>query len=206
MKQYVLIAICLILGAAMYCAGDDSPPAPVTALVIIDIQEFYFPGGKVPLSQPEAAAANARRLLDVFRARDWPVIHVRHEFEPGGDIRPIVAPRSNETVITKHAVNAFLNTPLLELLQQQKIERLVLVGMQTHMCLEAAVRAARDSGFQCLVAHDACATRDLPFGDRMVAAADVHAATLATLQGTYAQVRSTAELLAGLAEETKTLE
>jgi len=67
--------------------------------------------------------------------------------------------------------------------------------MQTHMCLEAATRAAADLGFECVVIGDACATRDLEFGDHTVAAADVHASTLATLDRTYAKVVDTETFL-----------
>ena len=69
--------------------------------------------------------------------------------------------------------------------------------MQTHMCLEAATRSAHDLGFECVVIGDACATRDLKYGDRTVPAADVHASTLATLDGTYAKVVDTEIFLGG---------
>ena len=64
--------------------------------------------------------------------------------------------------------------------------------MQTQMCVEAAVRAAHDFGYQVILLHDACATRNLKFGDREVSAADVHASTLATLKS-YAEVLSVEE-------------
>ena len=65
------------------------------------------------------------------------------------------------------------------------------------MCLEAATRAAADLGFEVVVIGDACATRDLAFGDRKVAAADVQASTLATLDRTYAKVVDTETFLGG---------
>ena len=76
-------------------------------------------------------------------------------------------------------------------LQNNKIDKLVLVGMQTHMCLEAAVRAASDLGFSCLVAADACATRALQYEEHIISANNVHYSTLNTLQGTYARVLTT---------------
>ncbi len=78
------------------------------------------------------------------------------------------------------------------------VARVVICGMQTHMCAEAAARAAADLGFDVTVVHDACATRDLSFGGTTVPAAHVHAAALAALNGMYARVVSTDELLAGL--------
>jgi nicotinamidase-related amidase len=62
------------------------------------------------------------------------------------------------------------------------------------MCVEAAVRAACDLGYKCILIHDACATKDLKFGDRIVKSEDVHYATLSTLKS-YAAVISTEEYL-----------
>jgi len=90
-------------------------------------------------------------------------------------------------VITKKEVNAFLNTGLNDYLKQNNIKYVTLCGMQTHMCLEAGTRAAHDFGYDCIVVEDACATRDLKFGDVTVKASDVHYSTLATLKS-YAKV------------------
>lgn len=178
-------------------------------LVIVDVQNFYFPGGKLPLTGPEAAALKARALLEAFRARGWPVVHVLHlardqaapspdAGEPGHRAHPSVMPRPGEAVIGKREANAFRGTELLATLRRLGPTRLVIVGMQTHMCVEAATRAATDLGFQVTVAHDACATRPLGFGGVEVPAPQVHAAALAAMSGTYARVISTDELLASL--------
>ena len=185
----------LVLWAAIAAPLFASEPA--TALLIIDIQDFYFPGGKVPLVEPEAAAANAKRVLAAFRAEGRPVVHVRHDFEPGGSIHASVAPIEGEKVFTKTEVSCFNGTQVLAHLKEVGVERLVIVGMQTHMCLEAATRAAHDLGFECVVIGDACATRNLKYGDRTVPAADVHTSTLATLDGTYAKVVDTKIFLGG---------
>ena len=182
------------------CAAFAAPifaSEPTTALLIIDIQDFYFPGGKVPLVEPEAAAKNAGKVLAAFRAEGKTVIHVRHEFEPGGSIHASVAPDEGEKVFTKTEVSCFNGTKLLAHLKEIGVEKLVIVGMQTHMCLEAATRAAHDLGFECVVVADACATRDLTYADHTVPAADVHASTLATLNRTYATVVDTETLLGG---------
>ncbi len=165
--------------------------AQKTALLIIDVQEFYFPGGRMQLENPELAGMNAGLLLDHFRKYQMPVYHVRHNFEPGGNIHPYVKPQSNEAVISKDQVNAFAGTGLLEMMQKDSVEQLVICGMQTHMCLEAAVRAAFDYGFTCLVAADACATRSLQYEEHIIPAKYVHYSTLNTLQGSYARVLTT---------------
>ena len=166
-----------------------------TALLIIDIQEFYFPGGSMQLENSEIAGMNAGLILDQFRKSGLPVYHIRHNFEPGGNIHHYVRPSGNEKVILKEQVNAFYDTELLGCLRADSVSRLVICGMQTHMCVEAAVRAAHDLGFTCFLASDACATRALQYDEHIIPAKQVHFSTLKTLQGTYAKVVNTEILL-----------
>jgi nicotinamidase-related amidase len=174
-----------------------------TALLIIDIQQFYFPGGRVQLEEPEHAGMNAGLLLDQFRKRGLSVYHVRHNFEPGGEIHPFVAPLPGEPVISKDQVNAFLGTSLLDMLRADSIQQLVICGMQTHMCVEAAVRAAHDLGFSCLLVEDACATRALQYKETITPAKNVHFSTLSTLKDTYARVVDTNTLLKEFSQYVK---
>ncbi len=161
-----------------------------TALLIIDVQDFYFPGGKAELVKPELASQNVKLLLGNFRKKNQSVIHVRHNFEPGGKIHKDVIPLENEKLISKDEVNCFKGTDLLTYLQNNKIDTLVIVGMQTHMCVEAATRAAYDYDFKVILIHDACATKDLKFMDKTIKACDVHNATLSTLKS-YAKIVDT---------------
>ncbi len=165
-----------------------------TALIIIDIQNFYFPGGAAELVEPGKAAEQAKILLNYFRENKGLVVHVKHDFNPGGEIHQLVKPLDNEKVFTKKEVNAFLNSGLNDYLKQNNIKYVTLCGMQTHMCLEAGTRAAHDFGYDCIVAEDACATRDLKFGEVTVKAKDVHYSTLATLKS-YAKVVGLKEFL-----------
>ncbi len=96
----------------------------------------------------------------------------------------------NEKLISKDEVNCFKGTDLLTYLQNNKIDTLVIVGMQTHMCVEAATRAAYDYDFKVILIHDACATKDLKFMDKTIKACDVHNATLSTLKS-YAKIVDT---------------
>jgi nicotinamidase-related amidase len=180
-------------GAPMQANADQ-------ALLIIDIQNFYFEGGSLPLTGPVEAAKQARRVLDRFRERHLPVIHVRHMPASGPAteqyaIRPEVAPQPGEKVVEKRYANSFRDTPLLEVLRGLGVKRLVIVGMQTHMCVEAAARAAADLGFEVTVVADACATRPLEYGGVKIPADQVHASTLAALKGTYAKIVTADELL-----------
>ncbi len=181
--RYVLILILL--------CGISQLNGQKTALLLIDIQEFYFPGGSLLLENPELAGMNAGLLLDQFRKSDLSVYHVRHNVAQGGEIHSYVKPIEGEPVITKDEVNAFLGTDLLERLQADSIVQLVICGMQTHMCVEAAVRAAHDFGFSCLLVTDACATRALQFEDHIITAKNVQYSTINTLEGTYSRITTT---------------
>lgn len=172
-----------------------------TALIIIDIQDFYFPGGTLPLFEPERAAQNAQALLNHFREEKKTIIHVKHNVSSGDEIHELVKPFEGEKVISKDKANAFIDTDLLNYLQDNKIKNVVLCGMQTHMCLEAATRAASDYGFNCIVIEDACATRDLSFDGITVKAKDVHYVTLSSLNKTYATIKTTKHFLEALKNE-----
>lgn len=173
-------------------SGAFSQTVPARALILIDIQEFYFDEDKLPLENNLEAALVASRLLEHFRESGDLVIHIHHK--GGGEIHTLVYPQDGEIMIEKTQVNAFRSTNLETILRERKVEQLVLAGMQTHMCLEAAVRAGDDLGFQCTVIHDACATRDLEFNHSVIEAEDVHLATLKTLES-YAMVISLEEFL-----------
>ncbi|MGV6872833.1 cysteine hydrolase family protein [Pseudochelatococcus sp. B33] len=172
------------------------------ALVIIDLQNDYFPGGRFTLDNIDAAARNAARLLDAARASGDLVVHVRHEFPtadapffaPGSEgaaINKAVEPREGEAVVLKNTVNAFRGTDLKALLDRGGVTDLTLAGAMSHMCVEAAARAAADYGYRTTVVHDAVATRDLDFDGKTIPAAQVHASAMATLAFAYATLQST---------------
>ena len=177
------------------------------ALVLIDVQKDYFPGGKWPLNGIESAADNAAKVLAAARKAGDLVVHVRHEFpmpdapffapkSEGARIHPKVAGREGEPVVLKHHVNAFRETDLKEILDRHGIEDVVVCGAMSHMCVDAGVRAASDLGYKCVVVHDACATRDQEFAGTVVPAADVHAAFMAALGFGYARLVSADEYIA----------
>ncbi|NMX66033.1 cysteine hydrolase [Pseudomonas sp. WS 5111] len=176
------------------------------ALILIDIQNDYFPQGKWPLTGVEAAADRAQQVLQAFRQAGDAVIHVRHEFtsedapfftpgSEGAHIHAKVQNENDEPVVLKHFVNAFRQTNLREVLEQRSITDLVVVGSMSHMCIDAVVRAAADYGYNVTVIHDACATRDLEFNGKTIAAAQVHDAYMASLAFAYASVVSADEFL-----------
>jgi nicotinamidase-related amidase len=182
-----------------------------TALLIIDIQKDYFPGGKFPLVNPLEAAKKAYMILQCFREHGGHHVHIQHisqepdatffiKGDEGSDIHDSIAHFEGEPIVYKHEVNSFLNTNLLELLKSWGTERVVITGMMSHMCVDSTARAAADLGFKVIVAEDACATRDLEFGDTVVPADHVHKAYMAALEW-YGQVMKSDEVIALLAAE-----
>ena len=176
------------------------------ALLIVDLQNDYFPGGKWELNNTEAAAGNAATLLQRFRDKGWPIVHIRHEFptedapffapgSQGAQIHTTVKNEEGEPVVVKHQINCFHQTDLKNILDELGVSDVVICGAMSHMCVDAATRAAADMGFNCAVAHDACATRDLEFNGTIVPAEQVHAAYMSALGFGYANVKSTSDLV-----------
>lgn len=177
-----------------------------SALLLIDIQNDYFPGGKWVLHQAGEAAAKAALVLADYRRRGLPVLHIRHEslqpgagfFHPGtsgADIHPQAAPAEGERVLLKHVPNAFSGTGLHEELQTLGIQQLTVCGMMTHMCIDTSVRAARGLGYAVTLLEDACATRDLEWQGERIPADTVHKTMLAALNGTFARVMQVEQFL-----------
>jgi nicotinamidase-related amidase len=175
------------------------------ALVIVDIQNDYFLGGKMELVGMETAATKARHALELFRDKHMPIFHIQHiSNRPGSifflpetygvEIHESVTPRDDEPVIQKNFPNSFRNTSLQNQLHSLQVEELVICGAMTHMCIDTTVRAAFDFGFRCHVVSDACATKNLEFKGTTVEASQVHAAFIAALGVPFAQISEANEL------------
>ena len=170
-----------------------------TGLILVDIQNDYFPGGAMELVGIREAVTKAKELLSLFRENRWPTYHIQHIsiqenatfFIPdtaGVEIHNDIKPLADERIITKHFPNSFRETGLLEELNEDRVKRLVICGAMSHMCIDATTRAAFDFGFNCAVIQDACATRNLEFGGQTIAADQVHGSFMAALGWVYARV------------------
>ncbi len=175
------------------------------ALVIIDVQKAIDHPSWGRRNNPDAEERIAD-LLRHWRAAAMPIVHVRHlSREPESSYRPgqagcefkdAVLPLPGETVVTKHTNSAFIGTDLDSLLRKRGISCLVVCGVITNNSVEATARMAGNLGYQTYVVSDATATFDKKdFDGRPRSAEEVHAMALANLQGEYATVVSTAQLL-----------
>ena len=178
-------------------------------LILVDIQNDYFPGGNMELVGMEQAAHNAGLLLLAFREKKLPVIHIQHiSKRPGAtfflpntkgvELHESVAPQPGEAVIEKYFPNSFRDTDLLTTLKGSEVDEVVICGAMSHMCVDATTRAAFDFGFRCTVIEDACATRDLIYKGNIVDAGKVHSAFMAALAMPYAKVISANDFISKL--------
>lgn len=174
------------------------------ALLIIDVQNFYFEEGPKRLYEPEKAASNIAKILDYFRKTNQSVIHIQHigkenvgkeANDPTLAIHESVAPLEGEIIIKKAYPSGFRETNLKEVLDELQIEELVIVGMMSHMCVDTTVRAASNLGYKITVLHDCCTTKSLTFQDTTIDAVTVHKAFMASFEGFFAQVLETQEYL-----------
>ena len=179
-------------------------------LVMVDWQNDYFPGGKMELAGIENAAKNARILLTEFRKKKLTIIYIQHiskapnasfflQGTDGAKINNKVIPQEGEAIVVKNYPNSFRDTTLLQILENKRIDDLVICGAMSHMCIDATTRAAFDLGFNCVVAEDACATKDLLFNSKIIKASDVHDSFMAALSSPYAKVVTTRDIVSNMA-------
>ncbi|TWT15698.1 cysteine hydrolase family protein [Reyranella sp. CPCC 100927] len=184
---------------------------PTGTLIIVDVQ-LAIDNPSWALHGPRnntQGEANIARLLAGWRQTARPIVHVRHDstephstYRPGGPghaFKPQAMPLPGETVVGKRVNSAFIGTDLEARLRSVGAQTLVICGVITDNSVEATVRVAGNLGFDVWLAEDACwtfARRDRR--GRVWPAEDVHALTLAILDGEYCRIATTAEILASI--------
>lgn len=177
-------------------------------LLVIDVQRAVDHPSWGDRNNP-ALEANIAALLAAWRRRRGPIIHVRHlsqepnstyrPNQPGAEFKAEVAPLPGETVITKHKNSAFSGTDLEQRLRRGGHDTLVIAGVITNNSVEATARMAGNLGFDTVVVSDGTATFGrADYNGKLHPAEDVHALSLANLQGEYARIESMAEIIAAL--------
>jgi nicotinamidase-related amidase len=177
-----------------------------TALLIIDVQNDYFPNGRMELHNSLNASIILKELLNHSRNISMPVIHIQHIavkpgatfFIPdtaGAEIHENVKPIKGEKVFVKNFPNSFRGTELNNYLKENNISKLVIAGMMTHMCVDTTVRTAFDLGYECIVAADCCATKFLKLNNIEVSAENVQNSFLAALNGIFSKVLTKDEII-----------
>ena len=183
--------------------------APGAALLVIDVQQGLDDPRYGARNNPDAEQRIAD-LLEAWRATGRPIIHVQHlslepksplrADTPGHAFKAEALPMAGEPVFRKHVNSAFIGTDLEAHLRANGIDTLVVVGITTDHCVSTTVRMAGNLGFNVTVVEDATATFERRGPDGTHYSADVmHGAALASLQGEFATVRSSREVLAAAA-------
>lgn len=181
-----------------------------TALLVIDLQmaiDAAYHAAEGPRNNPKAEQVVAA-LLAAWRISARPIIHIRHDSvlpssayrprQPGNAFKPEVAPLPGETVMAKQTNSAFIGTGLEQHLRDAGIGQLVICGVVTNNSIEATVRMAGNLGFDTILVADACfafAKRD--WNRTLRSAEDVHAMSLANLDGEYCRVVNSKSLPIG---------
>ncbi len=177
--------------------GYHSAGLKDSALVMVDCQNTYRQG-LMQLVNVEAAVKEAQKLLQMARDLKIPVIHIQHDAGVGtpydvsaeiGQISAGVAPKNDESLITKNYPNSFIATPLEAQLKALGIENVVLAGFMTHMCINSTARGAFNLGFKPTVVASACATRSLVGANgKTIDAQTMHDSALAAIRDLFAVV------------------
>lgn len=176
------------------------------ALILIDIQKGFddiaYWGGQ--RNNPDAEK-NAAELLKIWRENQLPIFHIQHcssnpnsllnALHPGNEFKEMVKPNIGEPVIKKNVNSAFIGTNLKQLLDEQKINTLVIVGLTTDHCVSTTTRMAGNFGFETFIVSDATATFNKTGVDGQAFSAElIHETALASLNGEFATVVKTAFL------------
>jgi len=178
------------------------------ALIVIDLQRAIDHPSWGVRNNPNAEK-NVAALLDAWRASHRPIYHVRHDStepeslyrpgQPGNEFKPEAQPLPGEIVIVKQTNSAFIGTDLEARLRDAQQTVLVVAGVITNNSVEATVRMAGNLGFDTFLVEDACFTfAQKDWSGRPRTADEVHAMSLANLEGEYCTVIRSADVLAGL--------
>jgi nicotinamidase-related amidase len=183
-----------------------NPMPPEAALIIIDLQKAIDHPGWGRRNNPDAER-NIAALLQTWRATNRPIYHIRHDstepashYRPGQpwhEFKPEALPLPGEAVIAKQTNSAFIGTSLERRLREGNQQMLIVTGVITNNSVEATVRMAGNLGFDTFLIEDATFT----FGRKdwygaLRSASEVHAMSLANLDGEYCTVVRTGEVLA----------
>lgn len=180
----------------------DAPPV----LIVIDVQNGFLDEYWGASHNPRCED-NIKRLLAHWRAREWPVVLVRHDstsidspLRPGQDgnnLQPgIDGP--HDLFVTKSVNSAFFGDPdLHEWLTTHEYNAVVICGITTNFCCETTARMAGNLGYSVDFALDATRTFDHPALDgSVIAAEELARVTAANLNGEFANVVTTDDVLA----------
>jgi nicotinamidase-related amidase len=177
-----------------------------TALLVVDVQRGFENEQHYGRRNNPGCEMHIGMLLDAWRAQHWPVVFVQHDstepdspLEPGTwghHLQPVVGGEC-DLLVHKSVHSAFYGEPDLHgWLQEHGITGVAICGIQTNVCCETTARMSSDLGYDTLFVIDAMHTFDLRLPDgSVITADDLARTTAAVLQGEFAQVVYTKDLV-----------
>ena len=191
-------------------------PVPLphdAALIVIDIQRAIDHPSWGQRNNLEAER-NVAALLQAWRTSQRPIYHIRHDStepkshyrpgQPGNEFKPEAQPLPGETVIPKQTHSAFIGTDLEARLRAAQQSILIIAGVITNNSVESTTRMAGNLGFNTFLVEDGCFTfARKDWTGTIRAASEVHAMSLANLDGEYCMVTRTADVLAAFSVSPK---
>lgn len=172
------------------------------ALIVVDIQNDYFPGGNLPTDHPVETAQAVAKLITKFRQEGKQVVFVQHimteehyklipimqDNSKGAEIHELVRPLAGEKVVRKHHVSAFVGTDLDAYLKSKGVDTVVVTGMMIHNCVNATVYDANVHGYKCFVVEEGVNTFPQKLHDQVIPAKQIKQSFLAGVQFYFAKV------------------
>jgi nicotinamidase-related amidase len=142
------------------------------ALIVIDVQNDYFPDGKFPLHNAEATLDAVLTAAAAARAQGVPVVFVRHVADETRGPAPFFSPGSRGAAlhprlaavvadapqIVKTHADAFFRTDLEETLAAHEVEELLLCGMMTQNCVTHTALSKAAEKYRTVILSDCCCT------------------------------------------------
>lgn len=161
------------------------------ALIIIDVQNDYFPGGRFELKNTSNTLNNIKKVLTYARNNSYSIFHVQHiapENAPffakgsiGSELYHEITPLTGEHIIQKNYPNSFFKTDLKNILDKEDIKDIIICGMMTHMCIDSTTRGALELGLNCTLIEDCCTTKDLEYDTNIISWDNVHNSFISAL-------------------------
>ena len=176
------------------------------ALILVDVQKAWDDPKLRGLRNNPDAERRMAELLAAWRRTGRPIFHIRHDSlfpespfrrdRPGNEIKDEVKPITGEPVIGKSVNSAFIGTDLETQLRRAGIGEVVIAGISTDHCVSTTARMAGNLGFKTVVVSDATVALDrVGAHGKTYGAQLIHETALASLNGEFAEVLDSKELL-----------
>jgi nicotinamidase-related amidase len=175
------------------------------ALLIIDMQHDNFTDSNMTKTEAQVMLDHTNQIITYAKTKGMPIYIIEHISRNPASTLFLTGTKGAQThaeidtagttTIIKHYPSSFRETKLQECLNQKGITELIISGAMTHMCIDTTVRAGNDLGYNITLVSDACFTKDLTFGDRVVKAADVQVSYMAALEDGFCKMRNTIDFI-----------